>query len=86
MDVGIRQLKQHLSEYIEKAARGEVARITDRGKLKAILGPAFDSSQRESGIAEGWIGAARSVQPPATIRRQRSELTIAAALTDDRGD
>jgi prevent-host-death family protein len=32
MDVGIRELKQHLSEYVDRVERGEVIRITDRGR------------------------------------------------------
>jgi prevent-host-death family protein len=38
MDVGVRTLKQHVSEYLERAARGETIRVTDRGQPKAILG------------------------------------------------
>ncbi|MFN8643962.1 MAG: type II toxin-antitoxin system prevent-host-death family antitoxin [Candidatus Binatia bacterium] len=39
MDVGVRELKQNLSAYLERAARGESIRVTDRGVPKAILGP-----------------------------------------------
>jgi len=35
MDVGVHELKQHLSEYLERAARGEAIRVTDRGVPKA---------------------------------------------------
>ena len=38
-DVGVRELKQRLSEYLDRAQRGEVLRVTDRGRPKAVLGP-----------------------------------------------
>jgi prevent-host-death family protein len=37
MDVGIRELKQRLSEYLDRVSKGEVVRITDRGRPKALL-------------------------------------------------
>jgi len=35
----VRELKQKLSEYLDRAERGEVLRVTDRGRPKAVLGP-----------------------------------------------
>jgi len=37
MEVGIRELKAHLSEYIEKACNGEPVVITDRGRPRVRL-------------------------------------------------
>lgn len=34
MNVGVRELKQHLSEFLDRAAAGEVVTITDRGVPK----------------------------------------------------
>ena len=39
MEVGIRELKAHLSEYIEKALNGEPVVITDHGKAVVRLQP-----------------------------------------------
>ena len=39
MKVGIRELKAHLSAYIEQARKGETVVITDHGKVVAQLGP-----------------------------------------------
>lgn len=55
MEVGVRELKQRLSEYLERAARGEIIQVTDRGVAKAILGPLPGRLRIEEGIAEGWI-------------------------------
>jgi prevent-host-death family protein len=39
MDVGVRELKRRLSELLDLAERGELVRVTDRGRPKAMLGP-----------------------------------------------
>ena len=44
------------SHYLDRAANGEVIRVTDRGKPKATLGPATETAI-ERGIREGWIRA-----------------------------
>ena len=36
-DVSVRELKAQLSRYLERAARGELIRVTERGRPKAIL-------------------------------------------------
>lgn len=52
MEVGIRELKKHLSEYLERASRGEVIAVTDRGRLKAVLGP-LPTVRCDEGVREG---------------------------------
>lgn len=41
--VGIKELKNKLSEYVKRAKAGEVVTITDRGEVVAELRPAKDS-------------------------------------------
>lgn len=86
MDVGVRDLKQHLSEYLDLASRGETIRVTARGRPKAILGPLPETSRRDQGIAEGWItpGSGRGLGVVAP--RFTSNRTIAEVLDEDRGD
>jgi prevent-host-death family protein len=84
MDVGVRELKQHLSEYLERAAQGETIRVTDRGQPKAILGPVPGSGRLSAGIAEGWIQGAREDVEPAPVPRARSQKSIAQVLGEDR--
>ena len=55
MDIGIRELKSRLSEYVARAAEGEIIRVTDRGVPKAMLTPLSGESRIEQGIREGWI-------------------------------
>jgi prevent-host-death family protein len=86
MNVGIRELKEHLSEYLERAARGEVIQVTDRGQPKAILGPLPDVSLLEEGVAGGWIRAPQIDQPARRVPRHAARASTASALADDRGD
>jgi prevent-host-death family protein len=84
-DVGVRELKQHLSEYLERAERGELVRVTDRGRPKALLGPLPGRARVEDGIAEGWItpGSGGSLRP---VRRAKSSGRVLDALGQDRGE
>jgi prevent-host-death family protein len=84
MDVGVRELKQHLSEYLERAAAGESIRVTDRGRPRAILGPVPGLGRLADGVREGWITAG-SGEPVAAVTRLSATATIAQVLEDDRG-
>ena len=85
MDVGVRALKEKLSEYLERASRGELIVVTDRGEPKALLGPAPGRVQLETGIAEKWIRPG-SGQPPKPARRFKAPLASRNVLRDDRGE
>jgi prevent-host-death family protein len=87
VDAGIRELKAHLSEYVQRAARGEVIRVTDRGVPRAVLMPLPASHRVDEGLAEGWIvrrearvpGAVEPVPPP-------PGPPMGQLLDDDRGE
>jgi prevent-host-death family protein len=54
--VGLKILKNKLSEYVRRAAAGETIIITDRGRIVAELVPPHPKeSVIERGIREGWI-------------------------------
>ena len=56
--VGLKVLKNKLSEYVRAAAAGETVVITDRGKVVAqLVGPQPPNNESviERGIREGWI-------------------------------
>jgi len=83
MDVGVRELKQHLSEYLDRAARGEVIRVTERGQPKALLGPVPGAANLALGVKDGWIR--RPVEaPPAPGNPVAGLRTVADALDEDR--
>ena len=85
MDVGVRELKAHLSDYLDRAAGGELIRVTDRGVPKAVLGPVPGAGRVEQGIAEGWIRPA-SGEPRIPPRRFRAKRLIAHAIAEERED
>jgi prevent-host-death family protein len=85
-DVGIRELKAKLSQYVERAADGEVIRVTERGKPKAVLGPLPDSDRIQRGIFEGWIRPGNGEPPTIPTRRVKGRMTVSELLADDRGD
>ena len=84
-DVGVRELKQRLSEYLDRAERGELVRVTDRGRPKALLGPLPGQARVEQGTAEGWIraGTGAGLRP---VSRVRSTRRVLDALAEDRGE
>lgn len=84
MDVGIRELKKRLSEYVEMASRGEHVRVTLRGQPVAHLGPIPGRLRLEEGIEEGWVTPA-SIDAPATVRRAPAKRPISEVIAEDRG-
>jgi len=84
-DVGVRELKQRLSEYLDRAERGEVLRVTHRGHPKAILGPVPGRARLEDGIREGWIspGTGSPLLPVPRVKASRRVLDV---LAEDRGE
>jgi prevent-host-death family protein len=83
-DVGIRELKQRLSEYLDRAERGELVRVTDRGRPKAMLGPLPGRARVEEGVAEGWITPG-SGAPLGAVRRVEARRRVLDVLGEDRG-
>ena len=67
MDVGIRELKAHLSHYVRRASQGETIRVTDRGRTTALLIPATADEELPEGLVKGiragWITPASSRGP-----------------------
>lgn len=55
--VGLKVLKNKISEYVRLAAAGETIVITDRGRIVAEIVPPRREPESviERGIREGWI-------------------------------
>jgi prevent-host-death family protein len=84
MEVGIRELKARLSEFLARVADGEELVVTDRSRPVARIVPYSAGSVIERGIEEGWIEAPRRVGLAPTDRR-RSSRTVLDVLDEDRG-
>ena len=59
--VGLKNLKNKLSEYVRAAAGGETVVITDRGRVIAELVPPRREPESviDRGVREGWIRPAK---------------------------
>jgi prevent-host-death family protein len=84
-DVGIRELKQHLSEYLDRAERGEIVRVTHRGRPKAMLGPVPGRARIEDGIRAGWITPGTG-SPLGPVHRTKAARRVLDVLVEDRGE
>ncbi|MFT7599602.1 MAG: prevent-host-death family protein [Acidimicrobiales bacterium] len=84
LNVGIRELKAKLSEYVASVSEGARVTVTDRGRPVAELVPISGPSQLARGIEAGWVDPPRrtTLGEPLLFESRRS---IAAVLDDDRG-
>jgi len=80
--VGIRELRQNLSRYIERVEAGEVLVVTDRGREVARLVPSGPSADHYVELAARF----RATVPIATladVARRLSPPGAPAGTTDD---
>ncbi len=88
--VAVRELRQNLSRYLERAARGERLLVTDHNRPVAELGPPpATGSVLDRLIAEGRVSLpARAswhdLEPP--LDPPPGSLTISEALQAERGE
>jgi antitoxin (DNA-binding transcriptional repressor) of toxin-antitoxin stability system len=93
LSVGLKVLKNRLSEYVRLAAGGEVVLVTDRDRVVAELGPpqgrgplASDAYLAEA-VRSGWLSPPLVVREGAPPRQPVAPLAqILAELDRDRGD
>jgi prevent-host-death family protein len=85
MNVGIRELKARLSEFVERAASGETIHVTDRGRPKAMLGPLPGTLDLGGAVEEGWLAPGTDTDPVPRRRRHVGRTDIAEAMAEDRG-
>jgi prevent-host-death family protein len=84
MDVGVRELKAKLSEYLAAACAGEEIVVTDRGRPVARIVPFGNASAVDRGIAEGWIEAPRRTGL-GPVAHHRSNVAVLDVVDEDRG-
>lgn len=78
-EVGIRDLKNNLSKYIERVRAGEEVIVTDRGRPVARLSVVDESTDRLADLV-----AAGVVRPPSrkTRRRPRRRIETEGSVSD----
>lgn len=58
--IGVRELRQHASRYLERVKAGETVEVTERGRLVALLVPPSPATTtRERLIDEGRLTPGR---------------------------
>lgn len=92
MDVGIRELKAHLSHYVRVAIGGERVVVTDRGRAVAHLTavpaevhPSLPESLATL-IEQGRVTAPSCVGQWAAVPRASAMRSAASILDEDRGE
>jgi prevent-host-death family protein len=94
--VGLKTLKNKLSEYVRLAAAGETVVITDRNRVVAEIVPPRQHPDRYKdhpalarGVREGWITPARNPGGEPPISRPVPGITFERLMADlarDRAD
>lgn len=92
--VGLKTLKNKLSEYVRLAARGETVLVTDRDRVVAELvpprverAPLLADAQLADAVRKGWLRppalSATSIPPRLPVAKLQDLL---AELADDRAE
>lgn len=92
--VGIKALKNRLSEYVRVAADGETVLVTDRDRVVAELGPPQPGRAVEVSdallaevVRRGWLRPPITPSEPLPARKPVAPLAdLLQELDDDRGD
>jgi prevent-host-death family protein len=78
VEVGIRELRAHLSRYLDQVRDGEEIVVTDRGTPIARISPADGRSKLDELIAAGVVEPA----PRKTPRELPEPIRIEGSLSD----
>lgn len=84
MEVGIRELRDHLSKYVERVRSGEEITVTDHGSPVAKLVPIGEQSTFDRLVAEGVITPASKPKTPLVGPAIRTKGTVSDLVIDDR--
>lgn len=86
MNVGVRELKQHLSEYLHRVAEGETLQVTDRGVPVALIAPIVGPDPLARAVEEGWVRPPTSTGRVGHGPRVKATRRVLDALHEDRGE
>jgi len=85
--VGIAELRQNLSRYLERVERGERLLVTDRNRPVAELGPPPSTGAAlDRLIAEGRVSRPARRGLPGPLRLDGDPHALSRALDEIRGD
>jgi prevent-host-death family protein len=81
-EVGVRELRDHLSAWLEAVASGREITVTDRGRPVARIVPVTGRSRLDQLIADGLVSPATRpaesayARPPIPVKGSVSDLVI----------
>jgi prevent-host-death family protein len=86
--IGVRELRQHASRYLDRVKAGETVEVTERGRLVALLTPPHPAtSARERLVAAGrLLPATRTFEAPERVSVPPGGPDTGAALDELRED
>ncbi|MDQ6945772.1 MAG: type II toxin-antitoxin system prevent-host-death family antitoxin [Actinomycetota bacterium] len=84
MEVGIRELRNHLSDYLERVSEGNEVVVTDRGTAIARIVPIAGGRALDRLIAEGLVTPAPSLNRTGPILRVHAEGTVSDLVAEQR--
>lgn len=78
-EVGIRELRDHLSSWLDQVADGREITVTDRGRPVARIIPVTGRSRLDQLIADGLVSPATRPAEPA---RSRPPIPVKGSVSD----
>jgi prevent-host-death family protein len=86
--VGVREIRQYLSVYLDRVKQGETLEVTERGRPVAVLAPLPDSlSPLQRLVAEGRARRAtearRPLLPAVAVKLARPSAELLEQLRSD---
>ena len=84
--VGVRELRQHLSVYLVRVIAGETLEVTDRGRPVAILAPLVAGESALARLAREGRVVPATADLPGRRRRIRTKVPSRSLLQRERAD
>jgi prevent-host-death family protein len=83
VEVGVRELRNHLSQYLDRVRAGEVLVVTDRGRAIARVTPMGEGSI-EALIAAGLVAPAPSAKKKRRAGSVRAQGSVTELVAEQR--
>ncbi|MGE0879637.1 MAG: type II toxin-antitoxin system Phd/YefM family antitoxin [Acidimicrobiia bacterium] len=84
MEAGIKELRDHLSRYLDAVRDGQEVTVTDHGRAVARLVPLNQPRTIDRLIAEGLVTAAATPKRPSSRRRVKASGTVSDLVAEQR--
>jgi prevent-host-death family protein len=84
MEVGIRQLRNHLSDYLDRVREGDEVVVTDRGAAVARIVPIEGGRTLDRLIAEGLVSPTAKTDRMGPKGRIRANGSVSDLVADQR--